>query len=198
MNDELMLQRARKGDAKAFEQLMTPLENQIWRLCWHYMGNREDAQDAAQETMLKAWRAIGTFRGDSKLETWVYRLCVSCCVDALRRRKLRTAESTDALREVGFDPVDPAPQPEQQVLEGEYHHELREALTQLPEDQRTALILSAVEGRSYEEVAAITGSAMGTVKSRINRARSRLLEILKNGEQTPTRAVKKNERRARL
>lgn len=197
MSDELMLQRARKGDAKAFEQLMTPLENQIWRLCWHYMGNREDAQDALQETMLKAWRAIGSFRGDSKLETWVYRLCVSCCVDALRKRRLRAAESTDALREVGFDPADPAPQPEQQVLEGEYRRELREALSQLPEEQRTALILSAVEGRSYEEVAAITGSAMGTVKSRINRARSKLAEILKGREQTEETSVQYVERRAK-
>lgn len=196
MTDELMLRRARNGDAHAFEELITPLEGQIWRLCWHYMGNREDAQDAAQETMLKAWRSLSSFRGDSKWETWVYRLCVNCCLDALRKRKLRRTESADALQENGFDAPDDAPRPDEQVLNSEHREELREALSALPEEQRTALILSAVEGKSYEDVADITGVAVGTVKSRINRARTKLMEMLKKREQNDGSVVQMDERRA--
>lgn len=198
MINELLLRRARSGDARAFEQLVTPLEGTVWRVCWHYMNQYEDAQDAAQETMLKAWRSIGDFRGDAKLETWLYRLAVNCCLDALRRKKLRAAESSDDLHDAGYEPVDPAPQPEQRALQNEMHGELRQALTQLPEEQRTALILSAVEGRSYEEIAAITGTAMGTVKSRINRARNSLATMLGRREQSAGSNVQESRRRAKV
>lgn len=197
MVNELLLHRARNGDASAFEQLVTPHEALVWRVCWHYMNQMEDAQDAAQETMLKAWRSIADFRGDAKLETWLYRLAVNCCLDALRKKKVRAAESVDALHEGGFEPVDPEPQPEERLLQGEGHQELRQALRQLPDEQRTALILSAVEGRSYEEIADITGTAMGTVKSRINRARRSLSALLGRGEQSGKANVQESGRRAK-
>lgn len=194
--DELILRRAQKGDTAAYEQLITPYEQLVWRVCWHYTHHPEDARDCAQETMLKAWRSLPHYRQDCALETWLYRIAASCCLDFLRRCKRQAAESTDALAASGFDPADPAPQPEETAIRRDEKQQLRQALDQLPEDMRTALILSAIEGRKYEEIAQITGVASGTVKSRINRARQKLAEILHRREQSPISAVQHNERRS--
>lgn len=198
MQDELMLRKAQKGDAAAFEQLVGPHEQLLWRTCWHMMGNMEDAKDALQETMLKAWRSIGAYRGDASLSTWLYRIAASCCMDAMRRQKVRRAESMDAMREGGFEPQDPGPGPEEQTEQQERRRELREALAQLTEDQRAVLVLTAVEGRSYEETAEALGVAVGTVKSRCNRARTRLTEILqKKTEQNGAACVQTGRRRGK-
>ena len=194
--DELILRRAQKGDTAAFEQLITPHEQLVWRVCWHYTHNTEDAKDCAQEAMVKAWRSLPQYRQDCALETWLYRIASSCCVDFLRRQKRRAAESTDALAESGFDPADPAPQPDETALRRDAAQQLYQAIDQLPGDMRTALILSAVEGRKYEEIAQITGVAAGTVKSRINRARQKLKEILTSREHSASRAVQHDERRS--
>lgn len=194
--DELILRRAQKGDTAAFEQLITPYEQLVWRVCWHYIHHTEDARDCAQEAMVKAWRSLPQYRQDCALETWLYRIAASCCMDFLRRQKRHATESTDALAESGFDPADPSPQPEETAICRDEKHQLRQAIDQLPEDMRTALILSAVEGRKYEEIAQITGVASGTVKSRINRARQRLAEILHRREQSATTSVQHNERRS--
>lgn len=196
MTDEITLAQAQKGDAQAFERLVTPWEDMVWRVCWHYMEQREDAQDAAQEVMLRAWRSIGAFRGHCSVETWLYRICVTVCVDALRKRRLRTGPSMEALQAAGFDPADGSPTPEETVQAGEFHAELREALRNLPEDMRTALMLSAVEGRSYEEIGQITGAPLGTVKSRIGRAREKLVKMLSSREQSQPSRVQQSERRA--
>lgn len=199
MCDDLTLRRAQRGDPAAFEQLMTPLEGGLWRLCCHYLPNRQDAQDALQETMLKIWRALPDFRGQSALTTWAYRLCVNCCLDQLRRQKSRVqTQSADEMREQGFDPVDLSPLPEETVEQAETRARLRACLDQLNPEQRTALLLCAVEGRSYEETAAITGVGLGTVKSRVARARGRLAELMKRGEQNAVSRVQPSERRAKL
>lgn len=194
--DELILRRAQKGDTAAFEQLITPYEQLVWRVCWHYTHHMEDARDCAQEAMVKAWRSLPQYRQDCALETWLYRIAASCCVDFLRKQKRHAAESTDALAENGFDPADAAPQPDETALRRDEKQQLYQAMDLLPEDMRTALILSAVEGRKYEEIAQITGVASGTVKSRINRARQKLKEILTSREQSASRTVQYDERRS--
>lgn len=176
--DELTLRRARHGDPAAFEQLVTPHEAMLWRICWRYTRSTSDAQDCLQETMVKAWRALPAFRGDSSIETWLYRLCVSCCIDYLRVRDRRREESSDALAETGFDPADPAPQPEEAVLRREKQRQVHRAILDLPEGMRETVMLALLEGRSYEETAALTGTSVGTVKSRLNRARHKLLTAL--------------------
>lgn len=196
--DEMMLRRAQKGDPQAFEQVMTPLEERVWRTCWHYTQNAEDAKDCAQEAMVKAWRALPSFRGECSLETWMYRICVRCCLDFLRAKKRRPTDSMDTLNEAGFDPPDPAPQPDAAVIARDERGRLRQAIALLPEDMRTALILSVLEGRTYEDIARITGAAVGTVKSRINRARVRLSGVMADsGEQFPISGVQQGERRAK-
>ena len=90
MTDEFTLRRAQKGDPQAFERLVTPHEQTVWRVCWHYTHHTEDAKDCMQEAMLKAWRAIGQYRGDCALETWLYRIASTVCLDFLRRQKRLT------------------------------------------------------------------------------------------------------------
>lgn len=197
MTNELLIKQAQRGDTRAFEELITPCEEMIWRVCWHYLENREDAQDAAQEVMLRAWRGLPDFRGEASLETWLYRLCQSVCTDALRRRKLRRADSVDALLEEGREPASDAPGPQEETERRERHEQLRAALRQLPEEMRTPLILSAIEGLGYEEISRVLGVQLGTVKSRISRARKRLKEILENGELFSPACVQQSERRAR-
>ena len=79
--DELLLHRAQRGDPEAFEQLMTPLEQMIWRVCWHYTGDREAASDCGQDTMIRIWRGLDKYHGDCAFETWVYRVAANCCID---------------------------------------------------------------------------------------------------------------------
>ena len=108
--DAVTLKRAQKGDPAAFEALFTPLEGRAYRTCVHVLGPGEDARDCAQEVLLKAFRTLKDFRGDCALESWLHRLCVNVCLDALRKKKLRAAQSLDALvkkmEETAIDPQD--------------------------------------------------------------------------------------------
>ena len=196
--DELLLRRARQGDPEAFESLLTPLEGRIWRICWHYTGEREAASDCAQETMLKIWRSLDSYRGDCAFETWVYRIAANCCLDAIRKAKRDRSESIEPLREAGFDPPDPEPGTEDKVIAADRRQRLREGIAQLPEDQREALVMTQLEKIPYEEAAGLLGTTEGTVKSRVNRAKARLREILsEERELSPPGSVKKSERRLR-
>ena len=193
--DEVSLRRAQKGDAAAFEALVTPYESMIWRVCWHYTGHTEDARDCAQEALLKAWRSIGAYRRDCSLESWLYRICASVCVDFQRRMKRNASESLTAMTEEGFDLPDPAAAPDERAQQRQEREALRRAVAMLPEDMRTALILYALEKKKYEDIAVITGVSVGTVKSRLNRARQRLQEILSEREQSGETVVQQSRRR---
>ncbi|MBQ3155333.1 MAG: sigma-70 family RNA polymerase sigma factor [Clostridia bacterium] len=192
MTDEFTLRRAQKGDAQAFEQLVTPHEQMLWRVCWHYTRHQEDAADCLQEAMLKAWRAIKSYRGDCSLKSWLYRIAASVCLDFLRRQKrLPETESTDELAEEGFAPADGSPTPDEAVLRAESADQLRAAIDDLPGDMRTAIILYALQGLGYEEIAAAMQTSVGTVKSRINRARQKIAKFLADGNKSPIPASEK-------
>ena len=196
--DELLLRKAQHGDPEAFEQLITPLEQLIWRICWHYTGNRESAEDCGQETMIRIWRSLDSYRGDCALESWAYRIAANCCMDYLRKKKRDKSVSMEPMREQGFDPADPSLGTEEQVVAADEQKRLREAIAQLPEDQREALILTQLEKVPYEEAAKLLGVSEGTIKSRVNRAKARLKEILSEGrELSPPGNVQKDERRSR-
>ena len=182
MTDEFTLRRAQKGDASAFEKLVTPHEQMLWQVCWHYTRHREDAADCLQEALLKAWRGIKSYRGDCSLKTWLYRIAVTVCLDFLRKQKrLPPTESADALaEEEGFTPADPSPTPDETILRQESADSLRAAIDALPADMRTVIILYALQGMQYEEIAGVTQTAVGTVKSRISRARQKIAAYLAN------------------
>ena len=196
--DELLLRRAQSGDPEAFERLMEPLEQLVWRVCWHYTGNREAAEDCGQEAMIRIWRNLANYRGDCALESWVYRIAANCCMDWLRKKKRDRSVSMEPLAEQGFDPADEAPGTEEQAVAKDERQRLREAVALLPDDQREALVLTQLERVSYEETAKVLGVSEGTVKSRVNRAKARLKEILSaERELSPPGNVKKDERRPR-
>ena len=139
--DELILRRAQKGDASAFEQLVTPYEQMIWRVCWHYLHHREDAMDCAQEVMLKAWRSIGQYRQDCGFSSWLYRIAGSVCIDFLRKQKrMVDSDSMDAMAENGFEPADDSPTPEAALLDRESTGDISRALDQLPAISKEHLI----------------------------------------------------------
>jgi len=180
MTDEFTLRRAQKGDAQAFEQLVTPHEQMLWRVCWHYTHHQEDAADCLQETMLKAWRAIKSYRGECSLSTWLYRIAATVCLDFLRKQKrLPQTESADEMAEEdGFAPVDDSPTPDEAVIRAESADNIRAAIDSLPAEMRTVIILYALQGLGYEEIAAAMQTSVGTVKSRLNRARQKITAYL--------------------
>ncbi len=196
--DELLLQRARSGDPEAFEALVGGLEPLVWRVCWHYTGNREDAADCVQETMLRLWRSLDSFRSDSAFETWAYRVAANCCLDFLRREKRNAHFSLEPLAEQGFDPPDPKPGPEGEALRRDEHARLRAAVAALPEEQRDALVLTQLEGLPCEEAARLLSVPPGTVKSRVSRAREKLKQLFgPSGELSSPGAVQDHEPRFR-
>ena len=187
MTDEFTLRRAQKGDAQAFEQLVTPHEQMLWRVCWHYTHHQEDAADCLQETMLKAWRAIKSYRGECSLSSWLYRIASTVCLDFLRKQKrLPQTESADELAEEGFSPVDESPTPDEAILKAESADSIRAAIDSLPGDMRTVIILYALQGLGYEEIADTMNTSVGTVKSRLNRARQKIAKFLADGNNPPT------------
>ena len=195
--DALTLKRAQKGDPAAFEALFTPLEGRVYRTCVHMLGPGEDARDCAQEALLKAFRTLKDFRGDCALESWLHRLCINVCLDALRKKKLRAAQSLDALMDEGFGPAAPADGPYESLEKKERMEAVRQAIAGLPEDQRLAFTLVVLEELPYEVAAERLGTAVGTVKSRVNRAREKISKIcLSKAEPFTVPRVQHSEGRA--
>lgn len=176
--DELLLRRACKGDVQAFEELMQSHESRIYAIALRMMGNREDAQDCAQDAMVRIYRAMGSFKGQSALATWIYRITMNTCLDELRRRKARKVTSLDSLVDNGWSPTDTGDTPEEHGLRVEKQNALNQAIQSLPDDMRAAIILRDVKGYSYDEIASILDANVGTIKSRISRGREKLREIL--------------------
>ena len=176
--DELLLRRACKGDVQAFVELLQSHESRIYAIALRMMGNREDAQDCAQEAMVRIYRAMGSFKGQSALATWIYRITMNTCLDELRRRKARKVTSLDSLVDNGWSPTDTGDTPEEHGLRVEKQNALNQAIQSLPDDMRAAIILRDVKGYSYDEIASILDANVGTIKSRISRGREKLREIL--------------------
>ena len=180
--------RARDGEVEAFNLLVIRYQNAAYSLAYRFLGSREAAEDVTQEAFLRAYRALATFRGE-RFGAWLLRIVANAARDELRRRGRRPQRSLDELRDDpdshGFEPPDTGPTPEASALQAELRRTLEAALQQLPEDWRMVVLLSDVHGLSYHEVAEATGLPLGTVKSRLSRARGRLRDILRaSGELT--------------
>ncbi len=170
--DILLIKRAQKGDAAAFESLYNQHLKRVYNIAWRMMGSGADAEDIAQEVMLKAWRALPAFKLDSAFGTWLYRITINACHDELRRRKAKTV-SVEQMQEVGRE------------LETEGFEDRSDtggsitwAIGRLSEEYRAALVLRDVEGYAYDEIAQILKCPIGTVRSRINRAREQIRNML--------------------
>ena len=183
-----------RSDTEAFEAMVLRHERMIYLLCLRMTGNADDAQDCAQEAFLNAYRAYGRFRRQASEKTWLYRIAYNACLDFLRKR--RGEASLDALREAGFDPADSArPQPGEEAERNELRRQIQQAVMQLPEDQRAVLILRDFQQMPYDEIARVLDVNEGTVKSRLNRAREKVKNILRDMEQNGASRVQTGEGR---
>ena len=174
-----MIERASRGDAAAFNHLMEQHERRMYAVALRMCGNREDAQDCLQEAMLRVYRAIGGFKGQSSFSTWVYRITMNTCLDELRRKKNRQNTSLDNLLDLGWSPADESNAPEKQAMRSELRRNLNRAIQELPEEMRSAVVLRDIQGFSYDEIARMLEINVGTIKSRISRGREKLREKLK-------------------
>lgn len=176
MNEERLIQKASKGDASAFNELMAMHERRMYAVALRMCNNHEDAQDCLQEAMLRIFRAISGFKGQSSFSTWVYRITMNTCLDELRRRKNRPNTSLDDLLDSGWAPSDETDTPERHAVRSEKRRNIQQMIRELPEDMRSAIILRDIEGYSYDDIADILGANVGTIKSRISRGREKLRE----------------------
>ncbi|NLM44449.1 MAG: sigma-70 family RNA polymerase sigma factor [Clostridiales bacterium] len=183
--EKLLVYRSKKGDIDAFEELIYNYEKKAYNIAYRIMGNEEDAKDMAQEAFIKIYKSIGNFRGDSTFSTWLYRIVTNVCLDELRKRKKNNtvplemsieSEKGTAIVELSAEketPEDIYEQVEKKQL-------IQSAISSLSEDYKTVIILRDVQGFSYEEIATMLNCSLGTIKSRINRARNLLKDKLRH------------------
>lgn len=181
--DQMLVERVQQGDKRAFDLLINKYQHRIVALVSRYVSDPTEALDVAQEAFIKAYRAIGRFRGDSAFYTWLYRIAINTAKNWLVARSRRPpASDIDAIDAVQFDidsPLKEHSTPENELLREEIENTVFETIAQLPEDLRTAIMLREIEGMSYEEIATTMECPIGTVRSRIFRAREAIDEKLK-------------------
>lgn len=191
-----LVQRIQSGDSDAFAVMMDLYQKQVYNLALRTVGNPEDAADMTQEAFLRAYRAIGSFRGDSKLSVWLYRLTQNVCIDFLRSRgrkptvSLTVENEADEVQEL--DVADDRFDPEEQYQRKALRDAVRRGLDALPEEYRAILVLREINGLSYAEIGEQLQLEEGTVKSRLFRARKKLCEFLQRDGNLPDTYASKN------
>ena len=177
-----MTREVLEGDVNAFEDLVTEHEKGVYAIAQRMTGNAEDAADMTQETFIKAYNSLSSFRGDSKFSVWLYRIATNVCLDFLRSRSRKPTVSLsvedDDGEETQMDIADESQSPEQLLERGLTRDAVRRGLKSLSPEYRQILLLREIQGLSYEEIAEALALEVGTVKSRIFRARKRLCAFL--------------------
>ena len=176
--DAVLVGRSQAGDIGAFNAIVERYQSRVFNLAARILGDTASADDAAQETFISAYRAIGRFRGGS-LQGWLLRIASNASKDLIRSRRRRREDSLDnLLLNPSFQVQGRGETPEQHAIRGELRTELQRAILLIPEDQRTVLVMVDVQGLSYDETAEAVGVSLGTIKSRLNRARARVRDSL--------------------
>jgi RNA polymerase sigma factor (sigma-70 family) len=191
MDEPTLIAAAQRGSVDDFNELVLVYQQQVYNLAYRIMGDPASAADAAQEAFISAFQNIGRFRGGS-FKSYLLRIVSNSCYDELRRRKRRPATSFDDFGEVDEDAnpalVNGGEQPEEYAERQEMARVIQAGIETLPPDQRITLALSDVQGLSYQEIAEVTSVSLGTVKSRLARARGKLRDYLRaQGELLPAR-----------
>jgi RNA polymerase sigma-70 factor (ECF subfamily) len=176
--DSELVVRSKDGDLHAFNFIVQRYQSQVLNLSARIIGDRGRAEDVTQETFISAYQAIGRFRGGS-LRAWLMRIAANASRDSLRGSRRRPEQSLDESLEIpSVQPVSAETSPEEHAERSELNAELQKAILALYDDQRAVLVLIDVQGFSYEETTESVGASIGTVKSRLNRARRRFRDIL--------------------
>lgn len=185
MDEQALIAAARRGDAQAFNQLILQHQSLVFNVAYRMLHDVDGASDAAQTAFISAFRALSGFRGGS-FKAWLLRIVTNACYDQLRAAKRRPTSSLDDL---SVDPdysatlIDRKESPEQHAMRQDLGRVIQLALDELPADQKATVILSDIQGLSYEEIAATTGVAVGTVKSRLSRGRAQLRDSLQQQQE---------------
>ena len=200
---ETALRAAQRGDVAAFNTLVVAYQRQLYNVCYRTLGSPDDAADATQDALLSAFRGLRTFNGPaSGLRAWLLRVAINACYDHLRRRQRRPTDSLDALGSNDPDQessiadrlADPGLGPEQRSLGAETARNIQEAIDRLPPDQRLTVVLCDVQGLSYDEAAQAMSVELGTIKSRLSRARAQLRDLLVEKGELPAASQRLQER----
>jgi RNA polymerase sigma-70 factor (ECF subfamily) len=180
VNDDLQLiEQAIRGDSAAFGQLVRRYQDRLFTSLVHVVSSREEAEDVVQDTFVQAMLKLNSFRRDSSFYTWLYRIAVNTAF--YRHRRRRREPSVDAARAMtGNDPPDPGDDPADQLLREERATEIQRALSRLTEEFRLVLVMRDVDGFDYQSIARILDVSIGTVRSRLHRARSFMREQLRH------------------
>ena len=182
-NEQLLLEKAKDGDVASFEELIEGYQKKIFNLAYRIIGNYDDAADMAQEALIRIFRSIASFKEQSSFSTWIYRITTNVCLDEIRKRKNKKVISLDEeirmedgemKRQFMSDDIQPDAAAEQKEL----RTIVSNAINSLPEDQKIVITLRDIQGLSYDEISTVLNCPAGTVKSRINRARQALKNVL--------------------
>ena len=193
LSDEAIVEEFRQtGDSIKFKSLVRRYQNRIYNAAFRILGNQDEAEEVTQDTFLKVHQGLSGFRKEASFASWIFRIAHNLCVDVVRTKQRRTG-----VKVVSFDPqstqneedpldpavslsqiADPLPSPAQKVDLDEQQIYIEKSLLQLPENQRTVVVLHDIEGFQYQEIADIVGTSVGTVRSRLHYGRIKLREIL--------------------
>lgn len=191
-NDEAQLiGDSQRGDVRAFNLLVERYQVRVYNLCYRMLNDPDAAADVTQETFISAYRNLKRYRGGS-FAAWIMRIATNGCYDQLRIRQRRPTSSIDALLDDDEERAprqfeDPGESPDERSMRNELADEIQRSLDELDDDQRLAVIMSDIQGFSYDEISSATGWPLGTVKSRLSRGRAQLRSILQRGELLPAR-----------
>lgn len=190
MDEKALIAAAKRGDTHSFNQLVSNYQDIVYNVAYRILGDAEAAADASQDAFLSAYTAVARFKGGS-FKAWLLRIVTNACYDQLRLKQRHPTSSLEAV----YTEVDPSPNfvssqetPEQHAVRHELGQTIQRGLDTLAPDQRVTLVLSDIQGFSYKEIAQVTGISIGTVKSRLSRARASLRDyLLAQGELLPAR-----------
>ncbi len=176
--EQILIKQAKKGDVECFEELIKQHQQFAYNIALRMLGNAEDAKDATQDALIKVYKNMKNYREDSKFSTWLYRIVANVCKDILRKNKDLLVSDDEIILQIpetdsDLDPVSAYEKNEVKV-------QINQALEEVPEPFKTSLILFDINGMSYAEISEIQGVALGTVRSRIHRARGYMRVILQN------------------
>ncbi|WP_236904913.1 RNA polymerase sigma factor [Clostridium formicaceticum] len=182
--EDVLIEKAKKGDVESFELLIGAYQKKAFNIAYRILGNLEDANDMTQEALVKVYRSIHNFKGNSSFSTWLYSIVNNVCIDFIRKNKKTKLLYIDGQQEEGAytkELPDEMNTPECLFEKNEVKKMIHDAINQLNYEQRKIIVLRDIQGFSYQEIAEILDISVGTVKSRINRGRNHLKLLIGEG-----------------
>ncbi len=180
MTDDQLIDAALAGNSTAFGELVLKYQDRLYNTLVHVTGSTEDARDVAQDAFVQAFVKLETFQGQSAFYTWLYRIAINFSLSNRRRQKIRTCQSVEQMREAtGDEPTSAGETPHDRIEQQETASQVRTALAQLSEDHREILVLREMDGCDYETISRLLDLPVGTVRSRLHRARLEIREHLR-------------------